>query len=329
MRPEEELAGLLPPAPAAQQLPRQALHRSSLLAAIAAESARPRAVRRTPVAGWPAARHWLVPAGAAAAVCAVVVAATVLSGAVAHHHAGRPVRPSQAGRSTPAQSGRLTGTRHWTVRSGGLRGVVLRTNSGSITVTGGAGDGLVAITARPDYRGAAPVVSSTVTSGVLTVSALCPNSSGSTSSCTVTVLVSLPRSVPVRASTELGSVNVTSLDGGVAVTDQFGAISLSGLAGPIAATDDFGDIHGQGLDSKSATLSAEFGQIDAAFSAPPDRVDANDEDGSVTITVPVSVSYRVDASQEFGGMTVTVPESASSAHVIIASTELGSVTVSG
>lgn len=329
MTPEDELTSLLPPVTTDRQLPRRELHKARLLAAIAAEPARRRPRLPLPRRS-PAASGWLVPVSAAVAVAAVAVAAVVLSGTVF----GRTARPQPptAGRTPPpsaAPAGKLTRTRHWQLSSAGLRGVVLRTNSGSITVGGDAPGSAVAITARPFYQGAAPIVSSHVSGGVLTVSALCPNRSGNRSSCKVTVQVGLPRSVPVRASTDLGSVSVTNLASSVSVADHLGAIGLSGLAGPVVATDDLGDIHGHGLRSQAVKLSTQDGSIDVAFSAPPDSVDASDETGSVAITVPVSVSYRVDASQQLGAMTVTVPEAASSAHVITASTGVGSVSVTG
>jgi hypothetical protein len=321
VKPEEELMTLLPPAPPERRLPRQSVHRSNLLAAVGAEAPGPRGIRWTRVRRRPAAGRWLVPAGAAAAVIAVVLAAVALTGPTAHDHAGGAVRPS--GQPTaapdhvgavpvlPTWSGRLAGPRHWQLSSAGLHRVVLRTNTGSITVTGEPSGSPVAITARPSYRGAAPVVSSNDTGGVLTVSALCPNSTGRRSSCTVALQVSLPRSVPVRASTDVGSVGVTNVAGSVAVTDQVG------------------DINAHGLASNSVTLSAQVGSIDVAFSAPPGRVDATDQAGSVAITVPASVSYRVDASDQLGLMKVTVPQAANSAHVIIASTQVGGVSVTG
>ncbi len=332
MTPEDELAGLLPAVSRDRELPRRDLHKARLMAAVADDSARPRPFRLAPFrAIWrrPAAGRWLVPVSAAVAVAVVAVAAVTLSSTVF----GRTASSQLAGKGRtpagPAPAGKLTTARHWQLSAAGLRGVVLRTNSGSITVAGGTAGRAVAITARPSYQGAAPVVSSTVAGGVLTVSAMCPGSSGSQSSCTVTVQVSLPRSVPVRASTDLGNVDVANLAGSVAVTDQLGAIGLSGLAGPVTAVDYLGDIHGHGLRSQTVKLSAQVGSIDVAFSAPPDSVYASDQTGSVAITVPLSVSYRVAANAQVGASTVTVPQAANSAHVIIASTQVGSVTVAG
>jgi hypothetical protein len=309
VRPEDEQAGHLPPPPTERQLPRQALHKANLLAALAAEPGQRQGIRRTPRRRWTSARGWLVPGFAAIAVTGVAVAALTLSLAVF----GRSASPQPPSRDHnrlpgPAPAGELTRTRHWQVASAGLHGVVVRANVGAITVTGDGAGSPVAITARPVYRGAAPVVSSTVRGGVLTVSASCPRSTG-THHCMVTAVVTLPRSLPVRASMDIGSVNVND------------------MTARVTASDNLGDIRGHGLDSKRVTLAARVGLIDVSFSAPPDLVDATDQTGSIAITVPTSVSYRVNASARLGVVKVTVPQSASSAHVVTASAQIGGVSV--
>jgi hypothetical protein len=326
MRPEDELASLLPPAPPARQLPRQAQHQANLLAAITAETAQLSAFRRLARRPWPAARGWLVPMFAAAAVTAVAVAALTLSLTVFDRPASHPPTSKSHTPPGPAPTGKLTRTRHWQLPSAGLRHVVLRTNVGSITVVGGGTGSAVAITARPAYRGAAPAVNTKVSGGVLTVSAYCPERSGSLQ-CAVTVSVSLPRSLPVRASSNVSAVNVTGMSGSVTVIDNVGQIRLSRLSGPVTAVDSVGAITGYGLLSRHVDLFAHVGRIDVSFSVVPDRVDASNQEGSVAITVPASGSYRVFAKSRLGSVTVTVPRSATSTHVIQASSRLGLVSL--
>lgn len=331
MKPQDELAGLLPPVTADQQLPHRELHKARLLAAIAAESGRPRPwwPARPRLGGrWPGAKSWLIPASAAIGVAAVAAVAVVLSLTVF----GRPAKPAPptAGRmprgGVPA--GRLTAARHWQQSSAGLRGVVVRANTGSVAVIGGASGSAVAITAQPRYQGPAPVVSTRISDGVLTISVLCPRRAGR-QSCSVAVRVSLPRSIAIRASTNVGSVHVSNMAGLVTVADNVGPIELRHLSGTVSAADNLGAIDGQGLSSRQVVLSAQAGEIDVSFAAVPDRVDATDKTGLIVIDVPTSASYRVSASAQLGGVTVTVPRSANSAHVITAASQLGSVTVAG
>jgi hypothetical protein len=241
------------------------------------------------------------------------------------------------------------------VPAAGIDSVVVTTTAGSVDVTGdlvgaetvgasgadsrgthgsrpgsSASDralGVVRISAWPRYHGTAPVIASKVSGTVLTISARCLRASGS--SCQVSVSVTLPPGMAVRASTDLGAVSVIGTTGRVAVTDDLGNIGLWDVAGPVTAVADLGAIDGRRLTSPRATLTDDLGAIDAEFAAAPAAVQATDEDGSVTITVPATSSYLVRASAQLGGVTVTVPRSESSAHLIQASSQLGSVTITG
>jgi hypothetical protein len=330
--PLDELANSLPPVPAEQQFPRRELHRARLLAVISSEPAHRRpwrlAAPRLP-GRWPVAKGWLVPISAAVAVIAVAAAALTLSltafGRPASHQA------PQAGRSAPpgqAPAGPLSRAEHWQLASAGLRAVVVRTNSGSVNVVGDSRSGPVAIEARPSYQRVAPVLSRKVTGGVLTVSALCPSRSVR-QLCAVTLQLSLPPGIPVTASTNLGSVGINNMTGAVKATDNLGPIALFGLAGPVTATDNLGAIRGYDLRSRHVTMSDQLGAIGVSFASVPDLVQATDQNGSVTIAVPTSTTYRVAAHAQLGLVTISVPQSSSSLHVIMASSQLGSVTVEG
>jgi DUF4097 and DUF4098 domain-containing protein YvlB len=106
-------------------------------------------------------------------------------------------------------------------------------------------------------------------------------------------------------------------------------VSLNSLAGPVLAHTGTGSIHGQGLSGNLADLGANAGSVSAAFTAPPARITVNTGTGSVTLQVPATTSYAVTASASLGAVTVSVPQAASSGHVIVARTKIGSVTVAG
>ncbi len=310
-----DLADLLPPIPQPRELPHLAAHRAGLLAALRTE---PQAAEPTP---WPPRRgrrgRWLVPAAAAGAVLAIAVGVTLprLDGAAGHATVPRQHRTAKL----PAESGR----RRWQIPLTGLRSVVVQTNSGSVAVDAALATA-VAVTAQPSYRGAAPAISSTVSRGVLTISASCPSDD---SHCNVSFQVRLPRALPLQASTQLGAVQVTGMTGSVQVYDALGSVQLANLAGPVTATDALGDIDGTGLRGARASLTADLGDIDVAFTSPPTLITANDQDGAVMIRVPGTASYAVMASAQLGSTSVTIPRSASSPHVIMASSQLGDVTV--
>jgi hypothetical protein len=341
--PDDDFTSLLPPVPEPRELPRRELHRAALLAVLAAERQPP--VRLARRRGWAGARRLLVPLAAAAAVAAVVLATVALPRpGPARSRSARPASPAgQSGRGLAIGSGRLTRPRSWRVSAAGIDTVVLATTAGSVDVAGdlagaetvgaagslaaGRALGSVRVAARPAYRGTAPVIVSKVSGTVLTISARCLP--GGDASCRVSLGVTLPPGMNLRVSTALGTVVVAGTTGRVAVTDNLGDIRLWDLAGPVTAVADLGSINGERLTSPRATLTADLGTINAAFAAAPALIDATDQDGSVTVTVPATSSYLVTARAQLGGVTVTVPRSASRAHLILASSQLGSVTITG
>lgn len=185
--------------------------------------------------------------------------------------------------------------------------IAVTTPAGTITVTAG-NSGSASVTAAPRYQHSAPVITSQLTGGVLTVAATCPRVS---QDCQVSLPLSVPSGVPVTAATDLGAVRLAGLSGDVTVHTDQGAISAIGLAAP------------------RADLSTDLGNIDALFWVPPTRVTASTQEGSVTIRLPSTTTYDVTASAQLGSTSVAVPQSASSAHVIKATSQLGSVTVTG
>jgi hypothetical protein len=329
---DRDLTALLPTAPRPGALPHHDAHRAGLLAVLAAEQPAAGSADR----GRAGARRLLVPVAAAAAVTAVVVAGVVLPRLLGPS-AGSGLH-SVPRRSPPAAgSGALRSARQWQVSTAGLDTVVVRTSAGSVSIAGdivsgelvgtspGPAPGTVKITARPAYRGTPPVVSTTVRGGLLTITARCLRGGGS--DCQVSLNLRLPRGMGVQASTGLGRIAVLGMTGPVTVSDALGNVQLQDVAGPLTVTDSLGDIDGFGLTSEHSTFTADLGAIDVAFSSPPARVAATDQEGNVTVRVPATVDYQVAESAQLGSATCTVPRSVPSAHMITASSQLGSVTV--
>ena len=351
MNPIDELASLLPPAPPSRDLPHHDQHEADLLALIGADPAagapRPSWLR-SPWRGssWPSSSRqsssspqlssrrgprWLAPSAAAIAVaCAVAIvaiAAVALPSLSGSHSTptSRPSVPRPAGKSgAPAAGSRLTVTRHWMVPAGSFTSVAVSTNNGPVTVAGGPAKS-AAVTATPTYRGTAPTISYRVTDRALTVRATCPQERH----CQVALQLQVPAGVPVRAATDLGAVRLTGLTSGAAADSQLGNIYLSRVAGLVTAQTELGQVSATGLTAYRATLTTAEGSVDAAFSVAPELVTASSQLGSVTLHLPGNSSYAVTASADLGSTSVTVPRSSFSRHVVRASSQLGSVTVTG
>jgi hypothetical protein len=335
MRPEHDadkgdLSTLLPPIPPARVLPRHDEHRAGLLAAISPKqpASRPTWPQRSSV------RRILVPVAAAAAVTGIILAALALP-----HVGGTPATAPgthpKPGR-VPPTSGPLATTRHWQMPTAGVRSVVVRTTAGSVAVYGyppiyhpGAGPvrepDSVTATAQPSYQGTPPALSSTVRGGVLMITARCLPTSGE--NCQVSLDLRLPRPMGVQANTGLGRVSIFNTAGPLTVTDALGTVQLYDVAGAVSVNDSLGDINGIGLTSPRATFHAALGAIKVAFTSPPASVDATDQEGNVTITVPATATYQVSEQAVLGSARCTVPRSAHSPNMINASSQLGSVTV--
>ena len=131
------------------------------------------------------------------------------------------------------------------------------------------------------------------------------------------------------ATTDQGNMTLTRLSGQVTATTDQGDIDLTAVAGSVTARTDQGKISGVGLSATNATLSSQQGDVDAVFWVAPLLVKASTQEGSVYLRLPSTVAYHVIATTQLGGRSVSVPQSPGSAHVVEASTQLGSVRVTG
>jgi hypothetical protein len=183
--------------------------------------------------------------------------------------------------------------------------VVINGGAASITVTGSARS-TVLVSEQSSYSKTPPVTSRRVAGTTLTLSYSC----GSQLVCGVAYELKVPRGVAVQASTRTGAITLTS------------------IAGPVSAQTTAGLITAGDLTSPTAVLRSSAGGIDATFSAAPASVRASTNVGPITLAVPTSAAYNVSTHTYVGASTVTVRKSTSSPHVITASSDLGSITIS-
>jgi len=183
--------------------------------------------------------------------------------------------------------------------------VVINGGAASITVTGSTRRSVL-VSQQPYYSKKPPATTRRVTGTTLTLSYNCP----SDVVCGVTYTVQVPRAVAIRADSRAGSITITSVAG---------AVNASTDAGLITATD---------LRSTAVRLKSNAGGIVAAFSGVPTSVSASTNVGPISITLPGSVAYQINTHTYVGTSNVSVRKSASPAHVITASSDLGSITIS-
>ncbi len=217
------------------------------------------------------------------------------------------VVPAAAGCGALSQFGAAshTGpTKNFTV-SAHITTVVINGSAASITVTG-SNRRTILVSQQPYYSTRPPGTTRKVDGTTLTLSYDC----SAEAVCGVAYNVLVPRGVAVQVGSRAGAITLTSLAGAVtAQTD----------AGLITATD---------LSSLSAQFRSSAGGIVAAFSGVPDSVHASTNIGPISITLPGSASYKINTHTYVGTSNISVPTSASSPHVINASSDLGSITIS-
>ncbi len=182
--------------------------------------------------------------------------------------------------------------------------VIVTSHAGSVAVTGGSGPA-ISVTEQVTYSRTRPVTSRAVSGQTLTVSYTCP----AEIVCSVSYVLRVPRTVAVQATAGAGSIR------------------LAGLAGSVTAKADVGLISATGLTGASVSLITSVGAINAAFAAAPATVQATARVGAITLRVPGTASYQVSADAHIGKAAVSVPQSASSAHAITATTDVGAIVI--
>jgi hypothetical protein len=206
--------------------------------------------------------------------------------------------------------------------SGQPRTLVVNAHVGSVRITG-SDSGKVSVTERISFRGAAPSTTHRAAAGIVTLDSNCP----ALETCTVGYDITVPRTMTLRVTSNVGEISLRSLSGQVTVHTNAGNIDLGSISGPLEATGHAGVIRGQDVSSPRATLHSSAGTIDMAFTAAPATVIATSDIGSVTLRVPGGLSYNVTTNVGVGSTHVGVTRSPASPHAITAGTRTGSVTI--
>ncbi|WP_165985814.1 DUF4097 family beta strand repeat-containing protein [Streptomyces sp. YIM 98790] len=149
---------------------------------------------------------------------------------------------------------------------------------------------------------------------------------GVVTSCDARHLVAVPAGTAVRATAENGPLAAAGFATALALTTENGAIEIEDSTGPLALETGNGKITGHGLASEEVTTRSDNGSVHLSLVSAPALVDAETDNGSVTIEVPGGTAYDVRTDTGHGDVDVEV-EQGDSGHVIAVRTDNGSVTV--
>lgn len=177
------------------------------------------------------------------------------------------------------------------------------------------------------FFGTEPTLTLQTDGGVTEVRGGCRNQLFSR--CALTVVVQLPRALPVTVVGENGRVTASGLTGRVTLSTTNGAIETDGTVGQVDLQTTNGDIRVLAATSKAVSTTTTNGSVELSFADAPDAVVARSTNGSITVRVPVSgVSYLVTAQTTNGTVnTDSVPSDSTSRRSIAAQTTNGAITV--
>jgi hypothetical protein len=167
---------------------------------------------------------------------------------------------------------------------GAIAGLSFDVGDAGIEVVGGGTSREVDVQRRERSAfGHAPVTTRSVAGGTFMVRSRCPDEL--LRSCAVRYRLVVPNNVPVEIRTDGGEVRFRGYRGSATVVTRSGDI-------------DIADYCGFSLDAR-----AESGNIDAAWTCPPQRLSLRAGSGGVHAVVP-SGPYRVDAESASGQQVV-------------------------
>ncbi|MFC4059434.1 DUF4097 family beta strand repeat-containing protein [Planomonospora corallina] len=178
--------------------------------------------------------------------------------------------------------------------------------AGDIVVKGSERSG-IKVTETLHWSGDKPRTEHLVEGDTLTLKHRCPTGLGF-ENCTVDYEVEVPAGVRIKAETGAGDITLRSLTGGAEVGTGAGDIDASGLAGKEFAAD------------------SGAGDVEAGFTAAPDRVEVETGAGDATVRLPQG-PYRVTVETGAGDETVKVADDPSAARTVRVSTGAGDAEV--
>lgn len=232
-------------------------------------------------------------------VPAVVVVAVLVAAGVTVASTGSP-----AGQAGTAPAGPVPMTRAVSVTASSVRTVELAGVPGQLTITGASSD-RVTLTGQLRWTGRAPLVTTRLDHGVLSLSYRCAAASPCSENYQLTV-----------------SRQATTV-----VRQPGGRVVISGLTGPLSITAGNVDVLASGLRSPVLAAVIASGHLSARFDAPPARVSVTLMSAQAELMLPGSVTYRVLGQVTSGNIDAAIPQATGSRRVVSARINSGELTL--
>jgi hypothetical protein len=214
------------------------------------------------------------------------------------------------------------------------------TGGGDITVhQGRVSDGTARLTGTVEYSLVRPRF--TVSGSGISLHCRLP-----TGNCGLNATLDVPSHTAVDLSTGGGNMQVSGIQGNVALDSSGGDVGISGIAGTadvlsgggnLTASDlggvlnfntSGGDVDGSGLFSPHVTTDSGGGNVTLVFTKVPDYVKIGSSGGDITIVVPRgSASYAIKSNASGGDFSARVPTNDAARHTIRVDSGGGNISI--
>jgi hypothetical protein len=234
-------------------------------------------------------------------------------------------------------------TERFVVPAAGLTRLDVDNDAGSVRIVGTDGDE-ISVEADVSVGVRDTGFSHEVVDSTLQLSGSCPIIGSRW--CGVSYRIEVPRRLDIEVTSDDGRVDVRNIDGGVVIDSDEGRVDVRNVDGDVVIDSDDGRVElidvagtievdgnngrivGRDLSGTVVDVSTDNGGIDLEFTAAPDRVRANGDNGSIDIAVPrIDEGYSVIADTENDESNVEVDDNPESPHIIAVETDNGSITV--
>ena len=205
-----------------------------------------------------------------------------------------------ASRAVGGQHEETTTTRH----ADSITAVIVDSDSGDVEVAPGP----TKVVRTERWTLSRQTVTETVSKGVLTIKARCPQPVVSVNSCSTRFVITAPRAVRLSLSVSAGDVVARGFQG-----DH----ELATSAGSVSALE---------ASARHITARSSAGTVVVDMTTAPDQVTASTTSGDVRVTVPAG-RYAVTAQTTSGHAEVGVQQDPAATRRIDATTSSGNVTV--
>jgi hypothetical protein len=199
-----------------------------------------------------------------------------------------------------------------------ITAIRLDNKNGDVKVDASADASTISVHRKVNYRGDKPSGTSfRVRDGVLVLS-------GCGKHCGVDYTVKVPAGLPVTggasngglALTDVGTVDVHTSNGGIAVTNATGPVKLRTSNGDV----DVKDVRGGGIDTRTSNGDVTI------QTATPQNIKVRTTSGNLTVTTPPA-KYRISADDSHGDRNVAFKNDPSGRYRLDLSTTSGDLTV--